>query len=64
MKVIVTTITRQQGSDFDQILVVGEVKNSDITATFQIAQKVKAGDPLPDDLEKLMESRAHELLTS
>jgi hypothetical protein len=64
MKVIVTAITRQQGSDFDQILVVGEAKNGDITATFQVSQKVKAGAPLPDDLEQLLESRAHQLLTS
>ena len=62
MKVIVSQITRQQGDQFDDILVVGETKSGDITATFQITQKVKAGDPLPSDLEQLMASRAHQLL--
>ena len=64
MKIMVTAIARQQGDEFDQILVVGEAKNSEVTATFRISQKVKAGGPLPDDLEELLESRAQQILTS
>ena len=62
MKILITQIARQQGDDFDTINVTGEAKNDDIIGTFQISQKVKAGDPLPDNLQETLESRAQELL--
>jgi len=63
MKILLTQITRQQGDDFDTIFVTGEAKNGEIIGTFQVSQKVKAGDPLPDNLQEVIEGRAQSLLT-